>query len=66
VLPALRGLKKRLDYAEYGGVPLLGVDGVSLICHGRSDARAICNAVRAGARAAKQGIVAAISRELGR
>lgn len=66
VLPSLRGLKKRLDFAEYGGVPLLGVDGITMICHGRSDARAICNAVRAGDRAARQGIVEAIGKELGK
>ena len=38
--------QKRVDYAEYGGAPLLGVNGVSIICHGRSSARAIKNAVR--------------------
>jgi glycerol-3-phosphate acyltransferase PlsX len=39
-------LKQRFDYAEYGGAPLLGVNGVSIIAHGRSDARAIASAVR--------------------
>lgn len=39
-------IKQRFDYAEYGGAPLLGVNGVSIIAHGRSDARAIANAVR--------------------
>ncbi|MEW6742443.1 MAG: phosphate acyltransferase PlsX [Planctomycetota bacterium] len=39
-------LIKRFDYAEYGGAPLLGVDGLVMICHGRSDARAISNALR--------------------
>lgn len=46
VLPALRALKKKLDYAEYGGAPLLGVDGGFIICHGSSKAKAIKNAVR--------------------
>lgn len=45
--PSLRGLKKRVDYAEYGGAPLLGVNGGCLICHGRSDRRAIANAIKA-------------------
>jgi len=43
------GVKKAfrvLDYSEYGGAPLLGVRGVSIICHGRSSARAIKNAIR--------------------
>jgi glycerol-3-phosphate acyltransferase PlsX len=44
--PALRRVAKRLDYAEYGGAPLLGVDGVVIIAHGRSNAKAIKNAVR--------------------
>lgn len=44
--PALRGLKHRMDYAEYGGAPLLGVNGISIVCHGSSKAPAIRNAVR--------------------
>jgi len=43
--PAFRDLKKNLDYAEYGGAPLLGINGVSIICHGGSSAKAIKNAV---------------------
>ena len=44
--PALRGLKKKFDYAEYGGAPLLGVNGCCIICHGSSKAQAIKNAIR--------------------
>jgi glycerol-3-phosphate acyltransferase PlsX len=40
------GLKKRMDYSEYGGAPLLGVKGGCIVCHGRSNAKAIKNAVR--------------------
>jgi glycerol-3-phosphate acyltransferase PlsX len=43
---ALKQLQKEFDYAEYGGVPLLGVNGVSIICHGGSSAKAIKNAIR--------------------
>jgi len=43
--PAFSKFKKRLDYAEYGGAPLLGIRGVTVICHGRSNARAIRNAI---------------------
>ena len=46
MLKPLRRLKRRTDYAEYGGAPLLGVNGVALICHGGSNARAIKNAIR--------------------
>jgi len=43
---AFQRFRRRLDYAEYGGAPLLGVNGISIICHGRSSAKAIKNAVR--------------------
>ncbi len=44
--PALRKFKKRVDYAEYGGAPLLGIRGACIIGHGKSNANAIKNAVR--------------------
>jgi glycerol-3-phosphate acyltransferase PlsX len=44
--PAFQAFKKRLDYAEYGGAPLLGVAHPTVICHGRSNPRAIRNALR--------------------
>jgi glycerol-3-phosphate acyltransferase PlsX len=59
--PALRRSKAKLDYAEYGGAPLLGVNGVCIISHGRSDARAIRNAIRAAATAVENDIVNCIS-----
>jgi glycerol-3-phosphate acyltransferase PlsX len=42
----LLNLKRKIDYAEFGGAPLLGVNGITMICHGRSSAKAIKNAVR--------------------
>lgn len=42
----LKKLKRRIDYAEFGGAPLLGVNGITIICHGRSSAKAIKNAIR--------------------
>jgi phosphate acyltransferase len=44
--PAFRSVKKRLDYSEYGGAPLLGTKQICVICHGSSNAKAIRNAVR--------------------
>jgi glycerol-3-phosphate acyltransferase PlsX len=44
---ALRQAYRRLDYAEYGGAPLIGLEGVAIIAHGGSDPRAIKNAIRA-------------------
>jgi glycerol-3-phosphate acyltransferase PlsX len=46
---AYREFRKRVDYSEYGGAPLLGVKGVSIICHGRSNANAVKNAIRVAA-----------------
>ena len=43
---AFRRFKQRLDYSEYGGAPLLGVKGCVIICHGRSSAKAVKNAIR--------------------
>ncbi|OIO40325.1 MAG: phosphate--acyl-ACP acyltransferase [Candidatus Omnitrophica bacterium CG1_02_49_10] len=45
-ISAFRELKRETDYAEYGGAPLLGVDGTCIICHGSSSAKAIKNAIR--------------------
>ncbi len=58
--PALRGMAKRFDYSEYGGAPLLGVDGVVVIAHGRSDARAIANSIRVAAEVAGSGMLEAL------
>ena len=44
--PAFEAVKKQIDYAEYGGAPLLGVNGICIISHGRSSAKAIKNAIR--------------------
>jgi len=47
MMPALRAIKKKTDYEEYGGAPLLGARGCVIICHGRSSPKAIKNALRA-------------------
>jgi glycerol-3-phosphate acyltransferase PlsX len=49
MMPALRNFKRQIDYAEYGGAPLLGVQGNCIICHGSSHAKAIKNAIRVAA-----------------
>ena len=46
LMPSLKRFKKDIDYAEYGGAPLLGVNGVVIIGHGRSNVKAIKNAIR--------------------
>ena len=52
--PVFDGVRKKLDYAEYGGAPLIGCDGTVILAHGRSDARAIRNAIRTANEAALQ------------
>src|SRR2546430_12592535 len=59
--PEVKKLFKFLDYAEYGGAPLLGVKGVAIICHGASPARAVMNAVRV----ATQMVESHLSRDIG-
>jgi glycerol-3-phosphate acyltransferase PlsX len=64
VLPGIKGIGKRFDYSEYGGTILLGVNGISLISHGRSNAKAMRNAIRAAHQAAMEGVIGIISHQL--
>jgi glycerol-3-phosphate acyltransferase PlsX len=57
---AFAATAKKLDYREYGGAPLLGVDGVVIIGHGRSDALAVENAVRVAIEAVKADLIRTI------
>ncbi len=61
---AYTDFKKRVDYSEYGGAPLLGVKGVCIICHGRSDSNAIKNAIRVAADFASSNMNQRIEEEL--
>src|SRR5438128_5274458 len=62
---AYTDFKKRVDYSEIGGAPLLGVKGVCIVCHGRSNANAIKNAIRVAAEFSRSQINHLIERELG-
>ncbi|MGH2535698.1 MAG: phosphate acyltransferase PlsX [Thermomicrobiales bacterium] len=55
--PALQAVRSRLDYARFGGAPLLGVNGAVIIAHGRSNERAIANAVGVGRRVAESQLI---------
>jgi glycerol-3-phosphate acyltransferase PlsX len=59
--PAFDAVRHRLDYREYGGAPLLGVDGAVIIGHGRSDALAIKNGIRVAAQTVENGVLEAIN-----
>ncbi len=61
--PTVKALKKRVDWREIGGAPLLGVNGVVVIGHGRSDARAIQTMIQMAEKSAQQELVQAIRAE---
>jgi len=60
----LQELFRFLDYTEYGGAPLLGVNGISIICHGGSPPQAIKNAIRVAIRAVETNMVDHVRRKL--
>jgi len=64
LLPAFRRMKQRMDYAEYGGAPLLGVRGGAIICHGGSNTKAIKNALLGAGRYLDVDLAGAIGQAL--
>src|ERR1700693_2733894 len=66
IRPGVRQLRARIDWREFGGAPLLGIDGVAVVAHGRSDARAIKNAVRVTRDAVQNQLVGKIRAEVGK
>jgi glycerol-3-phosphate acyltransferase PlsX len=62
--PAFEQVRRRLDYREYGGAPLLGVDGTVIVAHGRSDALAIKNAIRVAKRAVDEDMLNTIKNNI--
>jgi len=63
---AFASFRKRVDYAEYGGAPLLGINGVGIICHGSSSSVAICNAIGVAADMVENNVNASITESLQR
>ncbi|GAB4412364.1 MAG: phosphate acyltransferase PlsX [Thermodesulfovibrionales bacterium] len=62
--PALRNFRKKTDYAEYGGAPLLGINGTCIISHGRSSAKAIRNAIKVAAEFSRKRVYEIITEEI--
>jgi glycerol-3-phosphate acyltransferase PlsX len=62
--PTFTGLRKIFDYEEYGGAPLLGINGVCIICHGGSTPKAIRNAIREATKMVSEGVTQIIGHEL--
>lgn len=65
IKPAIRNFRRRTDYDEYGGAPLLGINGTCIISHGRSSSKAIKNAIRVSAEMAKKKVHEMIAQSLG-
>jgi glycerol-3-phosphate acyltransferase PlsX len=66
VKPALMALRQSIDYSEAGGAVLAGVDGLVVICHGRSDATAMKNAIKAADEDARAGLVGQLAQAMRR
>lgn len=66
IRPGVQRIREQMDWREFGGAPLLGIDGVAVVAHGRSDARAIKNAVRVAVQSAESGLVAKIREAVAR
>jgi glycerol-3-phosphate acyltransferase PlsX len=66
IRPGVRRMRGRLDWREFGGAPLLGIDGVVVVAHGRSDARAFRNAIRVAKEAVQAQLVGKIREAVGR
>ncbi len=64
--PGFANIKKKMDYTEYGGAPLLGVKGAVIVAHGSSNQKAIRNAIRVAREAAENQVVEAIAERMGR
>jgi glycerol-3-phosphate acyltransferase PlsX len=65
-LPAIRRVRRSIDWEEYGGAPVLGVNGIVINCHGRSRAKALVNALRQAHQMVRTDIVKALGEELAR
>jgi Fatty acid/phospholipid biosynthesis enzyme len=61
---AIRDLRKKVDFAEYGGAPLLGLEKVCIVSHGRSNAKAIKNAIKVARQMVEKDVNSVISQSL--
>jgi glycerol-3-phosphate acyltransferase PlsX len=66
IRPGVRRIRERMDWREFGGAPLLGIDGVAVVAHGRSDAQALKNAIRVAREAVDNALIANIREAVGK
>jgi phosphate acyltransferase len=65
IRPGVRRIRERMDWREFGGAPLLGIDGIAIVAHGRSDSQALKNAIRVAKEAVDNALVANIREAVG-
>ena len=64
VKPGLKNIAKRFDYSNYGGMPLLGVKGISIVCHGSSKAAAVVSAIKGAVSFVEQDFIDALAKDV--
>ena len=64
--PGIKKLRRRTDYSEYGGAPILGFKKLAIKAHGRSNAKAIANAIRVASESTRQNLCSRIEESVGR
>ena len=64
IQPALQEIRNQFDYEEHGGTPLLGVNGISIVCHGSSTSKAIMNSIILAQKSIKEKIIEDISKDI--
>ena len=64
VKPGLKNIAKRFDYSNYGGMPLLGIKGISIVCHGSSKAAAVVSAIKGAVSFVEQDFIDALAKDV--
>ena len=62
IQPALDEIRNKYDYEEHGGTPLLGVNGISIVCHGASSSKAIMNSILLAQKSINENLISDISK----
>ena len=64
IQPALQDMRNQFDYEEHGGTPLLGVNGISIVCHGASTSKAIMNSIILAQKSVNEKVIEDISKDI--
>ena len=64
IQPALEEIRNQFDYEEHGGTPLLGLNGISIVCHGASTSKAIMNSILLAQKSVEKNIIEDMSKDI--